>query len=204
MDKLKKSKEVFNNTTTDEIVSYLEQQGVIFEVVDESKEEVDTNMVVNELIIKGEIIRDVFYNREYVMFKMDSGKVFIFYHYQDCCESVRVEQVDGDFDNLIGEPLLMAEEVIDSRNDGWDSITWTFYKFATKKGYVTIRWEGISNGYYSESVDMALVDKYDTFHPDSVLDGIYSKTPQGYDLYIDKEEEEEESQLSHILVRYKQ
>lgn len=93
-----------------------------------------------------------------IRFTTDDGAVYEMYHEQSCCENVRIGDVIGDVDDLIGSPLAMAEEVsnIDDPGPLWkgtESYTWTFYKFATVKGYVTIRWYGSSNGYYSERVD---------------------------------------------------
>ena len=86
------------------------------------------------------------------------GKPFLMHHEQQCCESVSIESIEGELVNLLNHPILLAEEVTKSGNiddeDEWnDGQTWTFYKLATIKGYVDIRWNGSSNGYYSESVD---------------------------------------------------
>jgi hypothetical protein len=85
------------------------------------------------------------------------GAEYALFHEQDCCEGVHVEEVIGDLGDLVGSPLVMAEESTNHDNPPQqaDSWTWTFYKFATAKGYVTVRWLGESNGYYSESVSFA-------------------------------------------------
>ena len=84
------------------------------------------------------------------------------YHDQYCCESVFVTNVIGDVEDLIGSPILVCEESCDSssylRDELVYSYTWTFYKFATRKGWVDIRWYGTSNGYYSESVSFEKVE----------------------------------------------
>ena len=78
---------------------------------------------------------------------------FKFYHEQDCCESVSIEDIVGDLNDLVGVPILEArEDSQDGGGDGYESATWTFYNFRTIKGSVTVRWLGTSNGYYSESV----------------------------------------------------
>ena len=84
---------------------------------------------------------------------------FVFFHQQDCCENVSIEDVCGDLQDLVGEPLLLAEEVqgetpVDFDENDHESVTWTFYKFATRRGYVDVRWLGESNGYYSEGVSL--------------------------------------------------
>ncbi|AMW61742.1 hypothetical protein JUGLONE_128 [Bacillus phage Juglone] len=103
---------------------------------------------------------------ELVFYDTD-GEIYVMYHEQDCCESVYIEDIDGDLEDLLHSPILMAEEVTSHDNpdkdeeedDNWDygSQTWTFYKIATIKGTVTLRWLGESNGYYSESVDFVRV-----------------------------------------------
>lgn len=91
-------------------------------------------------------------------FQFSDGTAYTFYHDQDCCESVRIEEIHGDLEDLVGTPLLVAEEVSSDAAlppDGYcDSYTWTFYRFGTIRGTVTVRWLGQSNGYYSESVDL--------------------------------------------------
>jgi hypothetical protein len=92
-----------------------------------------------------------------IEFKTTNGETYLMYHEQDCCESVSVEDIVGDLEDLVGSEILLAEEVggespADFNERDHESVTWTFYKFATRKGYVDIRWLGESNGYYSESV----------------------------------------------------
>ena len=114
----------------------------------------------NELI--GRTLYKAEQNGDELILYLSNTNYVRFYHSQDCCESVYIEDICGDLNDLVGAPLLVAEEVsdydADPRYEGEESYTWTFYKFATRKGYVDVRWYGSSNGYYSESVSVEFVD----------------------------------------------
>lgn len=113
-------------------------------------------------VLKGKtltLISGLELNSERVEFECSDGKKFIMYHSQDCCESVSVEDICGDLQDLLGAEILLAEESTSNENpegakvpEYQDSFTWTFYKISTIKGSVTIRWYGESNGYYGERV----------------------------------------------------
>lgn len=100
-------------------------------------------------------------------FVTDKGDEFYMYHSQDCCENVGIEDIVGDLSDLIGTPILYANEVsnIDAPAPNSDDFysddcnEWTFYNFGTIKGSVTLRWFGSSNGYYSTSVSFDKVKK---------------------------------------------
>jgi len=94
---------------------------------------------------------------EEIIFTTIDGEKYKMYHEQDCCEQVTLEDVTGNLDDLIGSPITMAEEVTQEGETDFGTETWTFYKLATVKGYVTLRWHGESNGYYSEEVSFVKI-----------------------------------------------
>ena len=106
--------------------------------------------------LKGKTLIKIEQEEEKINFHVSDGSIYTMSHQQDCCEYVCVEDINGDLDDLVGYPLLQANEATSdgTGHNGCESGTWTLYKFATIKGYVTIRWFGTSNGYYSEGVDV--------------------------------------------------
>jgi hypothetical protein len=112
--------------------------------------------------LKGKVLTNIEnIKNEELVFTLDNGEKYKLYHDQDCSEYVAIEDITGELEDLIGSPILMAEEVSQEninpngviREDQEEYFRWTFYKLATIKGYVTIRWYGEHNGYYSDSVD---------------------------------------------------
>ena len=93
-----------------------------------------------------------------LVIKTEAGAL-TFKHYRDCCESVAINDFEGDPEDLIGGIIVVADENTSDPNakgnseDAWDSShTWTFYSVRTTKGDLWVRWLGCSNGYYSEAV----------------------------------------------------
>jgi len=113
-------------------------------------------MEVNNLEILGKTLTsvNVVKDSDEIYFTCSDGTEYCMLHLQDCCESVEIEDINGDIVDIIGSPILVAEERISEGSNGYyDSFTWTFYTISTIKGSVEIRWYGTSNGYYSESVN---------------------------------------------------
>jgi len=131
---------------------------------------------ISELV--GKVFTEVNKIEDEIIFVCENGDRYKLYHDQDCCESVTIDDIVGDLLDLVGAPILKAEEInsddftekylasftlkneygSEVNSDGDykpESVTFTFFKLATIKGYVDIKFHGESNGYYSESADFA-------------------------------------------------
>ena len=103
---------------------------------------------------------------ECILFKLSDNSVYAMTPQIRCSEEVLVDDICGNIDDLIGLPITLArvdhdEDVCDDIDDDdyGDHYTWTFYQLATTKGYVTIKWYGESNGYYSEEAPLFYIGK---------------------------------------------
>lgn len=114
---------------------------------------------VSELIGKTVVeIHGMEKDSEEIRFVCDDGTIYKMYHDQCCCENVWLEDVNGNVENILNSPILRFDEKEQENPDAEDSGTYTFYTIATIKGYVDLRWNGESNGYYSESVDFEIMN----------------------------------------------
>lgn len=97
-----------------------------------------------------------------IAFDTTDGRKWVMLHEQDCCELVFINDIVGDIKGLVGSPLIVAREDITNE---WpqdvpkpeycdESFTCTAYTFETASAKVRIRWFGMSNGCYSESVQI--------------------------------------------------
>jgi hypothetical protein len=130
------------------IIAKVEREGDSMEKFEDLKGKVLASVLVDE-VCDDDDVSDAIY------FCTDNEEVYIQYHKYQCSETVVLEDICGDLDDLIGTPILLAEEVVNQVDGPYDSSqTWTFYKLTTIKGSVTIRWYGTSNGFYGETVDL--------------------------------------------------
>lgn len=94
-------------------------------------------------------------NKQFVIFYLNDGTFVRMYHHQDCCETVYLTDVCGEYQDILGSPITKAEEkILTAENENIpDRKKFSFYDITTFNGSAVFRWFGESNGYYSESVD---------------------------------------------------
>lgn len=114
--------------------------------------------LVNFSDLQGKILLSIDQREDVLEFTCATSEKYKMFHIQECCEDIHLEDVIGDLQSLIGHEILLAEEITNSFEKGTNCFTWTFYKIATLKNYVTLKWEGSSNGYYSERVDFVQIN----------------------------------------------
>lgn len=111
---------------------------------------INPNEIVGEVLTNIDVDGDT-----QILLTTESGRQFLIYHDQDCCEEVSILSTEGDWYTLLGKEIV--ELNVDERpsKPGYESRTDTTLTFKVSDATVINRWVGESNGYYSESVDFA-------------------------------------------------
>ena len=126
-------------------------------------------------ILNGRVIKKIKVRKDKseIYFETANDEVFAFYHIQDCCESVTIDDISGDLQDLINEKIIYFSETINEGDS--ESSTWTFYDISTLNTHIQIKWYGESNGYYSESVDFTKIEKGESLYGrnDYEKDGLF-------------------------------
>lgn len=117
--------------------------------------------------LKGKTFKNIIINKtkDSISFITDDNKWYIMNHKQECCEHVFIKEIDNDIQSLVGSEILLAECRINEStlkpgdefyDDNYSDQTWSFYTLRTINNTCTISWYGVSNGFYSETVDLML------------------------------------------------
>lgn len=106
-------------------------------------------------ILKGKIFNKIIVDDNQIFFYCDDNIVYKLYDANN--SGSELESIVGDLEDLINNPILSAEE-IKNEDSKFNCMIWTFYKLATIKGYVDIRWQGSNDGLYADEVSLIKVN----------------------------------------------
>lgn len=135
-------------------------------------------MSVNFNVLQGQTFSRVYKCGEKIVFEKNGMIKYTLEHMQDCCEDVYIEDICGDLSSLENAEITFAEESYhDGNSSDCMSSTWSFYKLATIKGWVDIRFFGTSNGNYSESAGL---EEYEYSSIDTEETGLFYTYDLGY------------------------
>jgi len=102
------------------------------------------------------------FNIDALVFITDDNLKYVFKHVPDCCEKVRLKEIDGDLSDIYDQTVISIEEVEGLFGNNFtdaESFLYTYYKIKTNKGDITFSWYGESNGYYSERPCFYILNK---------------------------------------------
>lgn len=90
-------------------------------------------------------------------FSFTDGTKYSFHHFQECCESVRLEYSDGTGDMTVSPIKEFSdsseEPITHAKYEYYESYTWTTYTIICENGaWRKYYFLGESNGYYGETM----------------------------------------------------